>query len=188
MEKESLIIYDNVAEKLVTWAEKRIGKFVKTYYDAVKTGEKTVNSGDDAIDMLVSCLLASSHRRGRGGQPGNQNARRSETNKNESKTNDVIYNINKENTNKENENINIAHIRSYELLPFPTWMKAEEKRQHLWRDIVDNKGNYPKEMLEDFAKYYGMPSAKTVGNIVCEECVGWDTKTMLERWAKQARH
>lgn len=182
MEKESLIIYDNVAEKLVTWTEKRIGKFVKTYYEAVQKGEKVVNTGDDAIDMLVSCLLASSHRRARGGQPGNQNARRAETNKNESETNNsnniIEYNI------KERE-ITRPHVRTNELMPFPHFMTVEEKRLHLWRDIVDNKGEYPKSMLEDFAKYYGMTSTKEVGKLLCEECAGWDTKTMLERWYKR---
>jgi hypothetical protein len=64
-------------------------------------------------------------------------------------------------------------------------MTIEEKRLHLWRDVVENKGDYDKSMLQDCAKYYGMPSTKEKGKILCEECAGWDTKTMLERWAKR---
>ena len=187
MEEKALVIFDNVAEIMLKWTEKRIGKFVKAYYEARKNGVTSPDTGDDAIDMLISCLLATSVKRGRGGQPGNSNARRSETNKNECETNTINNNIIEKNIKEENEN-NIAHIRSSELLPFPKWMTTEEKKKHLWRDVVDNKGEYPEEMLKDFAKYYGMPSAKKLGSLVCEECVGWDTKTMLERWAKQAKH
>lgn len=183
MDKESLIIYDNVAEKLVTWTEKRIGKFVKTYYEALKSGVRSVSTGDDAIDMLVGCMLASSHRRGRGGQPGNQNARRQSASENECETNIPNNNIIEDNK-RESEDTR-PHVRTTELLPFPRFMSIEEKRHHLWEDIVKNKGSYSRDVLEDFAKYYGMPSAKEKGKILCEECLGWDTKTMLERWIKR---
>lgn len=185
----ALVIYDNVAAKLATWTEKRIGKFFKAYYSAKRGGEKIVNTGDDAIDVLISCLLTSSakaEKRGRGGQPGNRNAAKSETNKNECETN-LLYN--KENNIIEEieceNNNNSAHIHRDSLLPFPQWMTAEEKRQHLWRDIVNNQGAYPDEMLKDFFKYYAQPSTRSLGKLACEECIGWKTSVKLERWANQ---
>lgn len=187
MEKESLIIYANVAEKLVNWTEKRIGKFVKAYYNAVLEGATSVDTGDDAIDMLISCMLASSHRRARGGQPGNKNASKGETNRNESETNISINNNIIEDNKKESEDTR-PHARTTELLPFPHFMTIEEKRLHLWKDIVKNQAGYDTDMLKDFAKYYGMPSTKERGKILCEECIGWDTKTMLERWQKRTHN
>lgn len=182
MEKDALIIYANVAEKLVTWSEKRIGKFIKVYFQAKQAGAENVDSGDDAIDMLVSCLLASGQRRSRGGQLGNKNAQKAKRIENESQTNLLYNNENKnENEIKESEEIR-PHTRTIELLPFPGYMNVEEKQQHLWKSIVDCGKGYDEATLKSFAQYYGMPSTKRLGKLVCEECIGWDTRIMLERW------
>lgn len=185
MDRDTIVIYGYIADRVAEWGVQRIGRFFKLLHEAKKNDTDVVHSGDDAIDMAISSILGSSVRRKRGGQVGNKNACKqtnTETNKNESETNKCnIYN-NKENyIYNENENAH-THMRGDELLPFPNWMTTEEKRMQLWRDVVDNKGDYPKDMLEEFAKYYGMPSAKNLGRLVCEECTGWDTKTMLERW------
>lgn len=188
MNDNCMIIYDNVAEKLATWSAVRIGKFFKAYYQAKRDGAKSVSTGDDAIDVLISCLLTSSakaEKRSRGGQPGNNNAAKCETNKNECETNPLLYN-NKESIIEENENNSSSHIRS-SILPFPNWMTTEEKRQQLWADVVRNQGDYPIEMLKEFALYYGQDSAKTVGKLACEELIGWNTTTQLAKWAKRER-
>lgn len=180
MKRNYIIIFDNVADKLVTWSDKRIAKFVREYYRCATECDATPSTGDDAIDLALSCLLASEGKRGRGGQPGNKNAQNAKRNENECETNTPLYNR-IEKKGKEDSESN-TRPRAGELLPFPSWMTVEEKRQHLWRDCVDNQGEHPFEVLKEFAEYYGMPSAQKLGRIVCEDCAGWNTKTMLKRW------
>lgn len=184
MNRIDLIIFENVAEKMVTWSDKRIGRFIKEYYRCVSEADATPNTGDEAIDMAISCLLSGKIKRNRGGQPGNANARKAKRIENECETNVPINNIIEEKRREENDNIG-APIRSG--LPFREWMFADEKRNLLWRDIVDNQGDYPLKTLKEFAEYYGMESNRTRGKLVCEECVGWDTKVMLKRWVNNQK-